>query len=151
MKRYCLTVLLPSIALSMGCVPDPCLSQCELCAGACTEKGIAEFPNFADAREVMVDRFSALRCDGSFPYAAAGECADGQVFLTEFGGFVSETRFYGAQTGAFVGLITGTDCIDPVCRGKGYWPEPQRCDGATITEVFCGTLAAVGEQISLQL
>ena len=149
MKRFYQAVLLTFIALSMGCLPDPCRSQCELCAGACSEKDINEFADFEGARQVVVDRLSALNCDSRFQYAAAGECVDGQVFLTEFGEFVSETHFYDAQTGAFVGLITRTDCIDLACRGKGYWPGPQRCDGATVTEVFCGTIAAVGEHISL--
>ena len=92
MTRFCRSALLPVLALSMGCAPDPCLSQCELCVGACTEKDIAEFPAFEGASQVLVDRVSAFNCDGRFPYAAAGECADGQVFLTEFGEYVSESR-----------------------------------------------------------
>ena len=149
MKRCCQAVVWSSIGLFIGCAPDPCLSQCELCAGGCSEKDIAEFPDFELARQAVVDRFSAFDCEGRSPFVAAGVCADGQMFLTEFGEYVSEIRFYDADMGDFVGLITRTDCFDPACGGKGYWPEPQRCDSATVTEVICGTFAAVGEQIAL--
>lgn len=135
--------------LSSACRIEPCRSQCELCAGVCREQDISEFPGFDTARADLAARVAQWACEGDFQFAAAGECPDGRLFLYEIPGFVRQASFYDRETRAFLGLTTATDCYDPLCKGLGYWPSPFQCDGATVTEVLCGTFAAVGDDVSL--
>lgn len=128
---------------------NPCRSQCELCGAVCPEQDLSEFPGFDAARVGLAARIVQWNCDWHFPFAAAGECSDGRLFLYENGGFVSQANFYDAETRAFLGLTTQTDCIDTLCEGHGYWPSPIACAGATVVEVLCGTLTAVGDELLL--
>ena len=71
----------------------------------------------------------------------AGTTDDGDVlFLSRFDGFTGETLFYEGKSGEFLGLITFSDAIDPLCYGERFWPAhwPYRAwlDNRVVTEVI---------------
>jgi hypothetical protein len=139
--------LLLAALLLAGCADDPCVSQCELAAGSCDEtRAPSDYPD----RDSTAAAWTAavVSCDQPLPYVVAGDCSGGGTFLLRGGGFTSEARVFD-PTGSFVALSTQTDVIDPTCDGRGYWPQPPACDGATVSEVLCGTLFEVGQAVAL--
>ena len=81
-----------------------------------------------------------------FASRVAGECSNGRLFSFSNNGTTSEARFFSAE-GEFLGLSTSTDDVDSVCWGKSYWPEPVRCERATVTRVFSSGLGVVEGQV----
>jgi hypothetical protein len=108
--------------------PRACRDQCEL-AGDCEELRFEELPNYAATRETWA------RSVGSFAGLVVGECSNGRRFIYTANGTTAEARIFTTE-GLFLGLGTSTDVISPGCWGQGYWPEPVRCELATVTEVL---------------
>jgi hypothetical protein len=124
--------------------PRACRDQCEL-AGNCEHVRFEDFPDYATTLADW-DRMTS----GAFEALVAGECAGGRRFLYTANGTTSEARIY-TSSGAFLGLGTSTDAISEVCWGQGYWPEPVRCERATVTEVLNAALGLqeVGQVVEL--
>jgi hypothetical protein len=125
--------------------PRQCRDQCELAAGECTELRFWDYPDFDSTRD------SWLNGVGDFEGLVAGDCANqGRRFLYTANGTTSEARVFSAE-GLFLGLGTSTDDVEMTCWGQGYWPEPARCEAATVTEVLNVGLGfdEVGEVVSL--
>lgn len=122
-------------ACGCGCIEAPdyprrCRDQCELAAGSCDEQSFEDFPDFDSTRD------SWLNGASGFEGIVAGACANqGRRFLYTANGTTSEARVFTAE-GLFLGLGTSTDDVDMTCWGQGYWPEPARCEAATVTEVL---------------
>lgn len=109
--------------------PKECRRQCEQ---DCEEIAIEDFPTFDVTRAEW-----SKECENLY-FAVAGECADGAPVLQKGTGFTSELRFYDADKN-FLGLETGSDVIDRVCRGRTYWPEVIPCEAPRVTDVLCGS------------
>ncbi len=129
-----------------GAAPDyprECRSPCELAAGGCEE------PRFEDVPDYGATLAEWSEGEG---YAAEveGTCSNGRRFLFTANGTTSEARFFTAA-GIFLGLSTSTDDIGPVCWGQGYWPEPVRCEQATVTRVITAALGIDQEGQVLRL
>lgn len=124
--------------------PRACRDQCEL-AGDCEQRRFEEFPDYEATREAW-----SRGSGGGFEALAAGECSNGRRFIYTNNGTTSEARIF-TPDGLFLGLGTGTDVISEGCWGKGYWPEPVRCEMATVTEVLNAGLGVseVGQIVSL--
>ncbi len=149
------------VILVAGCpeldvVLDPCRSQCELAAGGCEEQPIEDFEDFATTAEAWREELEDLtptdtNGDGNqdLPFVYAGQCADGTLFLYRGTGFTVLIHFFDAESEEFVALRTGTDVVDPVCSGRGYWPERVECENATVTEAIVGAGFAAGDPIEL--
>jgi hypothetical protein len=86
-------------------------------------------------------------CTG-WVFAIAGTCSDGTRFVRVGNGTTNELRYFD-QSGAFLGLTTGTDVAEPTCEGRSYWPDTVVCNEATVTTVFCGDVWGEGEAIDL--
>jgi hypothetical protein len=111
--------------------PRRCRAQCELAAGSCEAQSFEDFPDFDSTRESWLSS-----ANGGFAGVVAGECANGgRRFLYTANGTTSEARVFTAD-GLFLGLGTSTDDIEATCWGQSYWPEPARCERATVTEVL---------------
>jgi len=119
--------------------PRRCRSACELAAGDCAETAFEQMPDYATtlAQWSQPDEFASR---------VAGECSNGRLFSFSNNGTTSEARFFSAE-GEFLGLSTSTDDVDSVCWGKSYWPEPVRCERATVTRVFSSGLGVVEGQV----
>jgi hypothetical protein len=81
--------------------------------------------------------------------AAAGECHDSsRLFTVQFTTpFSWQYDYFDGATGAFVGRSSGASeyaAFFP-CN-SGYWPAPDGCLGAVVTEVIAGTRFSVGDQ-----
>jgi hypothetical protein len=126
-----------------GCI-DPCRHPCNLCSPPCAEQPIETYPDFEDTQSQW-----ATRCGSGASAVVAGVCQDGTRFVDYQDGRFGEARFFGGNTGAFVALLTQSDCHDALCLGRGYWPVHMECAGAVVTEVLCGTLFHVGDQIEV--
>lgn len=124
---------------------DRCRSQCEL-AGRCEEIPLESFMTFAETASDWSGICASSFGDGAFPFVIEGSCADGKRVLATGGGFTTERRYFD-DSGRFVALTTSTDVIDPVCKGKGYWPERVQCDRGKVTLVHCGTIYEVGDPL----
>ena len=114
----------------------PCRSQCELCASVCFERSIDEFPDFNTKLMELRSKYANRNCEDLFIRVVAGECSDGKLFLSESDGFVSESRYFNVNTLTFVGLATSTDCIDPLCLGRGYLPVPMVANNNLIIPIM---------------
>lgn len=137
-------------ACGCGCSEAPdyprrCRDVCELAAGECEAPPFEAFPDHDTTRERW-----RREAEGRFVGLAAGECSNnGRRFLYTANGTTSEARVFNAE-GLFLGLGTTTDDVDRTCWGAGYWPEPARCEEATITEVLSeGFGFEVGARVSL--
>lgn len=119
--------------------PEPCLSQCELQQGACDELEFDEFLNFDETQATWYGDGECLIL--SF---VSGECDNDLRFLFYNTGHSMQVHYFDSA-GQFVGLGNGTDVGGPPCQGRGYWPEPVRCDAPTVVETYCGTTHAPGD------
>jgi hypothetical protein len=134
-------------ALSQTCpttrsAPDECRSRCELATADCPETA---FDDFSTTRE----QWSAAElCGSTYTLVVGGQCSDGTLFLYNSTGFTSEVRYYGGA-GGFMALSTTTDVVSPPCGGAGYWPEAVLCDGALVSDVWCGDTISVGTELEL--
>ena len=122
----------------------PCRSQCELAAGGCVERPLEDFEDLDGTIELWSQVCSGV--DAPFPFVVSGACADGKFVVMTGGGYTVEHRYFDDE-GSFVALTTGTDVIDPVCMGQGYWPERVACEEGVVTEVHCGTNYKVGDPL----
>jgi hypothetical protein len=125
--------------------PRQCRAQCELAAGNCETLRLEDFPDFDSTLASWLDAASG------FEGIVAGECAtQSRRFLYTANGTTSEARVFSGD-GLFLGLGTSTDDVDMTCWGQGYWPEPARCESATVTEVLSVGLGleAVGQVVTL--
>ncbi len=117
---------------------DPCRTQCSLNVDECVEQPLESFPEL----DATLDEWSATMCVGDpagmFPYLFEAMCDDGTRALVYGTGLVIERRYYDAS-GQFLARDTGSDGIDPVCRGMTYWPVRFVCENAVATNVVCGT------------
>ena len=113
---------------------EVCRSQCELAAGTCEEKAFADFANFDGTLAQWSQRCPASS-PSRFPFVVEGRCGDGKRLLFTGGGKTAE-RHYFDESGSFLGLTTGTDVIDEVCQGQGFWPEHVRCDTPEVVRVI---------------
>lgn len=122
--------------------PRRCREQCEL-AGNCVELRFEEFPNYDATLQEWTARLDLAGL-------AAGQCSGDRRFIYTNNGTTREARIFTA-TGAFLSLSTGTDDVEEVCWGEGYWPEPVRCEMATVTELINPGLEIreVGQTVSL--
>lgn len=110
--------------------PRRCRSVCELAAGECRAQRFEDFPDFDSTRASWSSSVNGSEA------LVAGECANqGRRFLYTANGTTSESRVFSAG-GTFLGLGTSTDDIEMTCWGQGYWPEPARCEAATVSEVL---------------
>lgn len=142
------TAFMDACGCGCGAAPDyprRCRAQCEFAAGSCEAQRFEDYPDFDTTRA------SWLNAVNGFEGLVAGECANqGRRFLYTANGTTSEARLFGAD-GSFLGLGTSTDTIERTCWGQSYWPEPPRCEAATVTEVLNVGLGfdEVGEPVTL--
>lgn len=108
--------------------PRRCRSQCELAAGECADLSFEEMPDY----DATLERWS--QAASASAGLVAGACSNGRRFIFTANGFTSEARFF-TPGGSFLGLGTTTDDIERTCWGESYWPEPVRCELATVTLV----------------
>ena len=120
-----------------GSYPAACRSQCELASGECKEPTFDAVPDYVATKQAWDDD---LTCGISVLRHLEGTCDSGLQFLYHHTGHTSEVRYFD-DSGAFVGLATGTDVIDPECQGRSYWPEPVLCGQPQVTQVRCGTFS----------
>lgn len=139
------TVAVWSFVIMSGCssgmeAGDPrCLIPCAEGAAECV---VASYSSYED------ERAGLAACRAPTMDAVSGTCrGDGTRFLLWTDGFTGEVRFF-AATGIFRGRTTLSDQRDGVCGGRAYWPVEVRCDGATVTEVLCGSFFYAGDRIT---
>jgi len=126
-----------------------CRVACDEADGECAGLTPEEFDGFDEALAQWRQRAAEREepCDEPFPFTVVGECAEqGRRFLYEGGGFTSQALIYDADSGEFLGYVTYSDLIDPVCLGRGYWPRLVGCPDGVVTEVLCGTALSVGDE-----
>ncbi len=111
------------------------------CGGAdqapCLSPRPLELPSFQEALDALRVQAQAHECINPGPFFAAGQCANGPVYLVETSRG-SRTRYFDAATGAFIGQTLQSDAISEPCDGRTYWPTLVQCDAPVITEVICG-------------
>lgn len=121
---------------------DPCRSSCSLDDGNCRELDAGAIEGYEETLSTWRGRCS----DGgrAFPNLVSGRCADGKRALMLATGYTRERRYFD-DAGAFTGVTTTSDAVDPVCGGNKYWPTPISCVQLTVTEVHCGSVFAIGD------
>ena len=103
----------------------------------------ADYDDFGTELAAMRESFLA---DGFCNVAIAGECDGGEVlFLHEF--FIDSgiTRFFDADTGAFIGYESQEGFWALFCGGRRWYPRPISCRNGVVTEVVCGDGYEVGD------
>ncbi len=124
-----------------------------LIAGCCLEFNFEEAEDSAATVEDWQLQIAEQGFDCTEDYSPvliAGECVDeSALFVRLSDGFTSETQYFDPQTGEFISVTSTVDFILPPCGSVTYWPFRFDCGDAIVTDVFCGTLVEVGDELSL--
>jgi hypothetical protein len=130
---------------------EQCLSQCEPPFEQCDERPLEDFPDFEDALIEAPELFQGYPCAGGVPSMVTARCPGGALDVIDWSfGEGGLARFYDQQSGQYVAQRMWSDGADETCSGKSYWPIRVDCDAWIVTEVLCGTLWAVGDEISFR-
>jgi len=141
----------PSLALGDGatCAPDASLpgdpgasgSTCIVCPFSlgCDATNLAAEASYDEVRAKWLAECSPPGGRANSPIVSGASCSpSGRRFLQINHGKGMERRYFDAH-GAFVGVLTESDHIDPVCEGLREWPKHTSCDVQVAAEVLCGS------------
>lgn len=145
----------PSLALGDGapCAPDAslpddraasdstCIASCPV-SMKCDATNLAAEASYDEVRAKWLAECSAPGTRTNFPIVSTASCSpSGRRFLQINHGLGMERRYFD-EHGAFVGLLTESDYIDPVCEGLREWPKHTSCDVQVAADVLCGSSAS---------
>jgi hypothetical protein len=149
-----LSLMLASVLSCGESGNDPANGSCRLRCNhpeqdVCNEP--ASIPNFQAQRASWTSSICGASPAGAqFPFLVEGRCSNGARLLYTGGGTSAERRYYDAD-GRFLGLESGTDAGNGAggdCREfSAYWPERIACGSGTVTQIHCGTILQLGDQI----
>lgn len=144
----------PALALGDGatCAPDASLpgdrgasdSTCIVCPSSlsCDATNLAAEASYDEVRAKWLAECPPPGARHNFPIVSGAGCSpSGRRFLQIHRGLGMERRYFD-EHGVFVGVLTESDYIDPVCEGLREWPQHTSCDVQVAAEVFCGSSAS---------
>jgi hypothetical protein len=138
----------PSLALEDGatCAPDAgdrggSDSTCIVCPFSlgCDATNLAAEASYDEVRAKWLAECSPPGRPSNYPIVSGAACSpSGRRFLQINHGKGMERRYFD-EHGAFVGVLTESDYIDPVCEGLREWPKHTSCDVQVQPETLCGS------------